>query len=234
MSVHIAAKPGEIAETVLLPGDPLRAKYIAETYLEDIIQYNSVRNMFGYTGTYKGKKVSVQGTGMGLPSIMIYVNELITEYNVQKLIRVGSAGAMQQDVHVRDIVLAQAATTDSSVIQNTFQNQVNYSPIADFGLLHEVYQDAKERNLQVHVGNVLSSDRFYNEELDKKKLAEYGVLAVEMEAAGLYTLAAKYKRKALAILTISDHLLTGEETTAEEREKTFDEMMLIALECALK
>ena len=234
MSIHIAAEQGQIAETVLLPGDPLRAKYIAETFLEEVIQYNSVRNMFGYTGLYKGKKVSVQGTGMGLPSIMIYANELITEYNVQNLIRVGSAGAIQKDVHVRDIVLAQAATTDSSVIQNTFHNQVNYSPIADFGLLYDAYNDAKSRNLQVHVGNVLSSDRFYNEELDKKKLADYGVLAVEMEAAGLYTLAAKYNRKALAILTISDHIITGEETTSEEREKTFEDMMLIALESVLK
>ena len=234
MSIHIAAEQGQIAETVLLPGDPLRAKYIAETFLEEVIQYNSVRNMFGYTGLYKGKKVSVQGTGMGLPSIMIYANELITEYNVQNLIRVGSAGAIQKDVYVRDIVLAQAATTDSSVIQNTFHNQVNYSPIADFGLLYDAYNDAKSRNLQVHVGNVLSSDRFYNEELDKKKLADYGVLAVEMEAAGLYTLAAKYNRKALAILTISDHIITGEETTSEEREKTFEDMMLIALESVLK
>lgn len=234
MSTHIGAKPGEIAETVLLPGDPLRAKYIAETYLEEVIQYNQVRNMFGYTGTYKGHRVSVQGTGMGLPSIMIYVNELITEYNVQNLIRVGSAGALQKDVKIRDIVLAQAATTDSSAVMNTFQNQVHFAPIADFSLLYAAYNTAVERGLPVHVGNVLSSDRFYNEELDKKKLADYGVLAVEMEAAGLYTLAAKYQRKALALLTISDHILTGEETTAEEREKTFDDMMLVALDSVLK
>ncbi|CZQ81605.1 purine-nucleoside phosphorylase [Trichococcus ilyis] len=233
MSTHIAAKPGQIAETVLLPGDPLRAKYIAETYLEDVEQYNSVRNMFGYTGTYKGKRVSVQGTGMGLPSIMIYANELITEYNVQKLIRVGSAGAIQKDIHVRDIVIAQGATTDSSVIANTFHGQVNFAPICNFELMHSAYTVAKERKLSVHVGNVLSSDRFYNEELDKQKLADYGVLAVEMEAAGLYLLAAKYNRKALALLTISDHILTGEETTAEERETTFDDMMLVALESIL-
>jgi len=233
MSTHIAAKPGQIADTVLLPGDPLRAKYIAETYLEDVEQYNSVRNMFGYTGTYKGKRVSVQGTGMGLPSIMIYANELITEYNVQKLIRVGSAGAIQKDIHVRDIVIAQGATTDSSVVSNTFNGQVNFAPICNFGLLHNAYTVAKERKLSVHVGNVLSSDRFYNEELDKQKLADYGVLAVEMEAAGLYLLAAKYNREALALLTISDHILTGEETTAEERETTFDDMMLVALESIL-
>ncbi len=233
MSTHIAAKPGQIAETVLLPGDPLRAKYIAETYLEDVEQYNSVRNMFGYTGTYKGKRVSVQGTGMGLPSIMIYANELITEYNVQNLIRVGSAGAIQKDIHVRDIVIAQGATTDSSVVSNTFNGQVNFAPICNFELMHNAYMVAKERNLSVHVGNVLSSDRFYNEELNKQKLADYGVLAVEMEAAGLYLLAAKYNRKALALLTISDHILTGEETTAEERETTFDDMMLVALESIL-
>ena len=233
MSTHIAAKPGQIAETVLLPGDPLRAKYIAETYLENIEQYNSVRNMFGYTGTYKGKRVSVQGTGMGLPSIMIYANELITEYNVQNLIRVGSAGAIQKDIHVRDIVIAQGATTDSSVVSNTFNGQVNFAPICNFELMHNAYMVAKERKLSVHVGTVLSSDRFYNEELDKQKLADYGVLAVEMEAAGLYLLAAKYNRKALALLTISDHILTGEETTAEERETTFDDMMLVALESIL-
>ncbi|MGA9519423.1 MAG: purine-nucleoside phosphorylase [Trichococcus sp.] len=233
MSTHISAKPGQIAETVLLPGDPLRAKYIAETYLENVEQYNSVRNMFGYTGTYKGKRVSVQGTGMGLPSIMIYANELITEYNVQNLIRVGSAGAIQKDIHVRDIVIAQGATTDSSVVSNTFNGQVNFAPICNFELMHNAYMVAKERKLSVHVGNVLSSDRFYNEELDKQKLADYGVLAVEMEAAGLYLLAAKYNRKALALLTISDHILTGEETTAEERETTFDDMMLVALESIL-
>ncbi|MGB7473457.1 purine-nucleoside phosphorylase [Trichococcus sp.] len=233
MSTHIAAKPGQIADTVLLPGDPLRAKYIAETYLKDVEQYNSVRNMFGYTGTYKGKRVSVQGTGMGLPSIMIYANELITEYNVQNLIRVGSAGAIQKDIHVRDIVIAQGATTDSSVVSNTFNGQVNFAPICNFELMHNAYMVAKERKLSVHVGNVLSSDRFYNEELDKQKLADYGVLAVEMEAAGMYLLAAKYNRKALALLTISDHILTGEETTAEERETTFDDMMLVALESIL-
>lgn len=233
MSTHIAAKPGQIADTVLLPGDPLRAKYIAETYLKDVEQYNSVRNMFGYTGTYKGKRVSVQGTGMGLPSIMIYANELITEYNVQNLIRVGSAGAIQKDIHVRDIVIAQGATTDSGVVSNTFNGQVNFAPICNFELMYNAYTIAKERKLSVHVGNVLSSDRFYNEELDKQKLADYGVLAVEMEAAGLYLLAAKYNRRALALLTISDHILTGEETTAEERETTFDDMMLVALESIL-
>ncbi|MGP6139821.1 purine-nucleoside phosphorylase [Jeotgalibaca sp. A127] len=234
MSTHIAAKPGEIAETVLLPGDPLRAKYIAETYLEDVVQYNSVRNMFGYTGTYKGKRVSVQGTGMGLPSIMIYANELITEYGVKNLIRVGSAGSIQEDVHIRDIVLAQGATSDSSVVSNIFNNQVNFAPLASFNLLYDAYNTAKERGLNIHVGNVLSSDRFYNQELNTKKLADYGVLAIEMEATGLYMLAAQHHVNALAILTISDHILTGDETTSEERERTFDDMMLVALDSVLK
>lgn len=234
MSVHIEAKEGQIAETVLLPGDPLRAKYIAETFLTDVEQYNRVRNMFGYTGTYKGRRVSVQGTGMGIPSMMIYAEELITGYNVKNLIRVGTAGGMQKDVKVRDVILAQGATTDSAVVMNTFNGQVQFAPIADFELLKTAYDSALEQGMKVKVGNILSADRFYNEELDKKKLADYGVLATEMEAAGLYTLAAKYNRRALAILTISDHLITGEETTSDERETTFNDMMIVALETALK
>ncbi|WP_407370550.1 purine-nucleoside phosphorylase [Carnobacterium sp.] len=234
MSVHIEAKEGQIAETVLLPGDPLRAKYIAETFLTDVEQYNRVRNMFGYTGTYKGQRVSVQGTGMGIPSMMIYAEELITGYNVKNLIRVGTAGGMQKDVKVRDVILAQGATTDSAVVKNTFNDQVQFAPIADFDLLKTAYDIAIEQGMDVKVGNILSADRFYNEELDKKKLADYGVLATEMEAAGLYTLAAKYNRRALAILTISDHLITGEETSSDERETTFNDMMIVALETALK
>lgn len=234
MSVHIEATEGQIAETVLLPGDPLRAKYIAETFLTDVEQYNRVRNMFGYTGTYKGRRVSVQGTGMGIPSMMIYAEELITGYNVKNLIRVGTAGGMQKDVKVRDVILAQGATTDSAVVKNTFNDQVQFAPIADFDLLRTAYEIATEQGMKVKVGNILSADRFYNAELDKKKLADYGVLATEMEAAGLYTLAAKYDRRALAILTISDHLITGEETSSDEREKTFNDMMIVALETALK
>ena len=230
MSVHINAKKGQIAEVVLMPGDPLRAKYITEHYLTDVEQYNSVRNMFGYTGLYKGQRVSVQGSGMGIPSMMIYANELYTEFGVEKIIRIGSAGSIQTDVNVRDIVLAQGATTDSSIITNIFQGQVNFAPLASFELLDKAYHLAKERGATVHVGNILSSDRFYNAELNKQKLQEYGVLAIEMEAAGLYALAAQHKKQALAIVTISDHILTGEETTAEEREKTFNEMMEIALE----
>ena len=234
MSVHINAIKGQIAEVVLMPGDPLRAKYIAEHYLTDVEQYNSVRNMFGYTGLYKGQRVSVQGSGMGIPSMMIYANELYTEFGVEKIIRIGSAGSIQPDVNVRDIVLAQGATTDSSIITNIFQGQVNFAPLASFELLDKAYHLAKERGATVHVGNILSSDRFYNAELNKQKLQEYGVLAIEMEAAGLYALAAQHKKQALAIVTISDHILTGEETTAEEREKTFNEMMEIALETVHK
>ncbi|MEG0288008.1 MAG: purine-nucleoside phosphorylase [Carnobacterium sp.] len=234
MSVHIEAKAGQIAETILLPGDPLRAKYIAETFLTEVEQYNRVRNMFGYTGLYKGERISVQGTGMGLPSMMIYAEELITSYNVQNFMRVGTAGGMKMDVKVRDVVLAQGATTDSSINRHTFHNQVDFAPLANFDLLKTAYEVGIEKGMNMKVGNVLSADRFYNEELDKKKLADYGVLAVEMEAAGLYTLAAKYNRKALAILTISDHLLTGEETSSDERERTFDDMMIVALETALK
>ena len=234
MSTHIGAQKGDIAKIVLLPGDPLRAKYIAETFLEEVKQYNTVRNAFGFTGTYKGVPISVQGTGMGVPSISIYVEELIRDFDCEILIRVGSAGAIQDDVHVRDLVLGQGATTDSGINRQTFNQQVDFAPIADFNLLKTAYEKALDKDYEVKVGNVLTSDRFYNDELDKKKLADYGVLAVEMEAAALYTIAAKHKRKALAILTISDHILTGEETTAKERERTFDDMMIVALETALE
>lgn len=234
MSTHIGANKGDIARTVLMPGDPLRAKYIAETFLEDVKQYNTIRNAFGYTGMYKGQQISVQGTGMGIPSVMIYGEELIQEYGVENLIRVGSAGGMKNEIKIRDVVLAQAATTDSSLHRHIFNNQVDFAPIADFDLLKHAYDVGTEKGMSIRVGNVLSADRFYNEELDKKKLADYGVLAVEMEAAGLYSLAAKHNKRALALLTISDHLLTGEETTAEERQTTFDDMMIIALETALR
>lgn len=235
MSVHIAAKKGDIADIVLLPGDPLRAKFIAETYLEDVVQYNTVRNMFGYTGTYKGVRVSVQGSGMGIPSIMIYAHELITEFGAKTLIRIGSAGAMREDVKIRDIVFAQGATTDSSLFNNIFDNQVSFSAIANFELLDNAYHTAKALgHNNIHVGNILSSDRFYNAEMNKQKLADYGILAVEMEAAGLYALGAQHNVKTLAMLTISDHLVTGEETTALEREQTFTAMMEIALEAAIK
>lgn len=229
MSLHIEAEKGAIAETVLLPGDPLRAKWIAETFFENPICYNDVRGMFGYTGTYKGKRVSVQGTGMGIPSALIYCNELIANYGVKNLIRVGSAGSYQEDVKVRDIVIAMAASTTSGINNTRFVNS-DYSPTADFDLFMKAVSYAKNNNIEIKAGNVLSSDEFYEDDYDSYKIwAEYGVLCVEMEAAGLYTVAAKYNVKALAILTISDSLITKEKTTSEERESTFSNMIEIAL-----
>lgn len=234
MSTHIEAKSGAIAERILLPGDPLRAKYIAETFLDNVVQYNTIRNAFGYTGEYKGVPLSVQGTGMGIPSISIYVNELIREYGVKKLFRVGTCGGMSLNVKMRDVILVQGSTTDSGIIVNTFGAGINYAPLADFELLSCAASTAKEMKLAVKVGNVLSEDRFYNDEIDRAKLVEYGVLATEMEAAGLYTLAAKYGVQALAILTVSDHLVTKEATTAEERQTSFNDMIKLALETAIQ
>jgi len=233
MSIHIAAKPGEIAEAVLLPGDPLRAKFIAETFFENPARYTDVRNMFGYTGLYKGKRVSVQGTGMGRPSISIYANELFKDYGVKKAIRVGTAGSLQEHVKIRDLVIAMSASTDSAVNQVRFCG-MDYSPTSRFGLLKKAYDSAVSRGWTPHVGSVLSSDSFYTEDPDQWKLwAKFGVLAVEMEAAELLTLAAKYGREALAILTISDSLVTREATSAEERQTTFTKMMEIALDAAV-
>lgn len=232
MSIHIGAKKGEIAETVLLPGDPLRAKYIADTFLENVVLYNNVRGMLGYTGIYKGKRISVQGTGMGVPSISIYVNELIRDYDVQKLMRVGTCGAIQNNIELKDVILAMAASTDSSLNKIRFDG-MDYSPIADFELLHQAYQYANESGKKVKVGNILTSDIFYNDDyIDNpfQKWTDFGVLAVEMESSALYTLAAKYHRKALTILTVSDHILKGEFCTAEERQTAFTDMMEIALE----
>ena len=228
--LHIMAEDGAIAETVLLPGDPLRAKFIAENYLEDAKCYNKVRGMYGYTGNYKGKRISVQGTGMGLPSHSIYVNELIRFYGAKKLIRIGSAGSLNEDVNVRDIVLAQSASTNSGINKRRFQG-MDYAPTANFDLLLKAYNIALEKGIKVKVGNVLSSDLFYDDtEVSIKLWADYGSLAVEMETAELYTLAAKYGVQALSILTISDHIFKGEETTPEERETSFTEMMELALE----
>ena len=232
MSIHINAKDGEIADIVLLPGDPLRAKFIAETFLENPVQYNDVRNMFGYTGTYKGHRVSVQGTGMGVPSISIYATELLKDYGCKKLIRVGTAGALKRDVKVRDVVLAQGATTDSKMNEIQFGG-LDYAQIADFDLLLKAYNAGKEAGLNLRVGNVYTADLFYGEKNPNELLADYGVLAVEMETAALYTLAAKYDAQALSVLTISDHLITGEATSSEERQSTFKEMMVVALEAAI-
>ncbi|MEM0517208.1 MULTISPECIES: purine-nucleoside phosphorylase [Aequorivita] len=233
MSTHIEAKAGEIAESVLLPGDPLRAKWIAETFLENAKCYNDVRGMLGYTGTFQGKPISVQGTGMGIPSALIYCHELINDYGVKNLIRVGSAGSYQKNINLRDIVIAMAASSNSGINNTRFINS-DYSPTADFDLFMKAAYYAKENNIPIKAGNVLSSDQFYEDDFNNyKKWADFGVLCVEMEAAGLYTIAAKFKVKALAILTISDSLVTGETTTAEEREGSFSKMVEIALNTVL-
>lgn len=230
MSIHIGAKDGEIAETILLPGDPLRAKFIAESMLEDIITYNEVRGMYGFTGTYKGKKVSVQGTGMGLPSISIYVDELINSYGVKNLIRVGTCGSLQEDVKIRDVILAMSASTDSSINKIRFNGR-DYAPTASFELLKRAYDIAEERDISVKVGNIFTSDTFYHDDPNAWKIwAKFGALAVEMETAALYTLAAKYHVNALTLLTVSDSLITGEETTSQERQETFTKMIEIALD----
>jgi purine-nucleoside phosphorylase len=233
MSIHIGAAPGDVAPRVLLPGDPLRAQWIAQTYLVGVTQYNAVRGMLGFTGTYRGERISVQGSGMGQPSLAIYVHELFAEYAAQTIIRVGSCGAIREDVQLRDIVVAMSAATDSAMNQWRFRG-ISYAPTADFGLLRAAYDLAAGRSLPVHVGQIAAWDSFYSEDptlLDQ--LAAYGVLGVEMETAALYTLAAKFGRRALTICTVSDHVITGAATTAEERERTFGAMAELALETAL-
>lgn len=234
MSIHINAKPGEIAESILLPGDPLRAKFIAENFLEDAKLYNEVRGMLGYTGYYKGKRVSVQGTGMGLPSISIYLNELMRDYGVQKLMRIGTCGTINENVNLKDVVLGQASSTDNGMNLLRFDGK-SFAPIADFELLKNAYDYAQSKNIKVKVGNILASDTFYDDDYvadPYQKWRDFGVMVVEMESAALYTLAAKYGRKALTLLTVSDSLLTGESCSAEERQLSFTEMMEIALEIA--
>jgi len=232
MSVHIEAKKGEIAETILLPGDPLRAKWIADTFFENPVCFNTVRNMLGFTGKYNGKRVSVMGTGMGVPSISIYAHELINAYGVKNLIRVGSAGSYQNNIKIRDVVLAMAASSNSGVNELRFGG-ADYAPTANFGLFMKAVEAAKKKNIEVKAGNVFTSDEFYADDFESyKKWSKFGVLCVEMEAAGLYTVAAKHNVNALAILTISDSLVTGERTTAKERETTFKGMVEIALELA--
>ncbi|ATV56850.1 purine-nucleoside phosphorylase [Fusobacterium pseudoperiodonticum] len=234
MSVHIAAKNGEIADTVLLPGDPKRAKWIAENFLENAVCYTDIRGMLGFTGTYKGKRISVQGTGMGIPSMSIYITELMKDYGVKTLIRVGSAGSYQEDVKIRDIVVALSTSTDSNINNRRFKG-ASFAPTVNFDLLSKVLKTAEEKNIKIKAGNILTSDEFYNDDPTYfKKWAEFGVLAVEMETAALYTLASKYKAKALSILTISDSLVSPEITSSEEREKTFNEMIELALETAVK
>jgi purine-nucleoside phosphorylase len=234
MSIHIGAKENEIADKILLPGDPLRAKYIAENFLENAVCYNQVRGMLGYTGTYKGERVSVQGTGMGIPSISIYVHELIESYGVKSLIRVGTCGAFQEHIKVRDIILAMSASTDSMVNKLRF-NGIDYAPTANFSLLKKAYEIATAENMPVHVGNIFTSDTFYADDRSiTDQLAKYGCLAVEMETTALYTIAARFGAKALTVLTVSDHLLTGELTTAEERQTTFNQMIKLALDTIIE
>ncbi len=230
---HINAKEGAFAETVLMPGDPLRAKYIAETYLENAELVTDVRNMFGYTGFYKGRRVSVMGHGMGIPSCSIYTKELITEYGVKNIIRIGSCGAVRADVKVRDVIIGMGACTDSKVNRMRFKDH-DFAAIADFGLLRNAVAAAETLGIPVKVGNLFSADLFYSPDPQMFDVMDkFGVLGVEMEAAGIYGVAAEYGAKALAICTVSDHIKTGEQTSAEERQNTFDEMMKIALESVL-
>jgi purine-nucleoside phosphorylase len=228
---HINAPEGAFAETVLMPGDPLRAKHIAETFLTDAVCVNTVRNMFGYTGTYKGKPVSVLGSGMGVPSMSIYATELVKFYGVKNIIRIGSCGGLPLDVKVRDVVIGMGASTDSSVNRNRLAG-MDFAAIASFNLLEKAVAAARAKNINVKVGNVFTSDLFYNLDVTLfDTLEKYGVLAVEMEAAGLYGVAAEYGINALAIFTVSDHIRTGEALSAELRQTSFNEMVEVALGC---
>lgn len=229
MSIHIGAQPGQIAPTILLPGDPLRARFIAETMLEDVVCFNQVRGMLGYTGRYGDKRVSVMGTGMGIPTLSIYVHELINEYQVKTLIRVGTCGALQPNLEIGDVLLAMTASTNSNINRLRF-NGMDFAPPASFNLLLKAYQAAQERGVRVSVGGILSSDTFYDDNPEAwKQWAAYGVLATEMETNGLYSLAAKFHVDALSILTVSDSLVTGAAATAEQRERNFPRMAEIAL-----
>ncbi|MGQ7260665.1 purine-nucleoside phosphorylase [Vreelandella sp. V005] len=231
---HINAAPGDFADTVLMPGDPLRAKYIADTYLENVRQVNDVRNMFGYTGTYKGREISVMGHGMGIPSVSIYAKELITDYGVKSLIRVGSCGAVRDDVNVRDVVIGMGASTDSKVNRMRF-NDHDFAAIADFELTQHAVAAAKAKNVPVKVGNIFSADLFYNPQTDMAEmLKRYGIVGVEMEAAGLYGVAAEFGARAMTICTVSDHILKGDSLSSADRQTTFDDMMLIALDTVLR
>ena len=234
MSIHIGAEVGQIAEAVLLPGDPLRAQFVAETYLDSPECYSRVRGMLGFTGIYQGKRVSVQGTGMGIPSISIYVHELINEYGAKRLIRIGTCGALQETMKLGEVVLAQAASTDSGVNRIRFRGG-DYAPAADFQLLLEAHRAARKRGVAIRVGSVLTSDTFYADEPESWKIwARYGVLAAEMETAALYTLAAGHGVQGLSILTVSDNLVTGETAGSEQRQHSYTDMMEISLQVATK
>ena len=243
---HNSAEIGDIADKILLPGDPLRAKYIAEKFFTDAKQYNEVRNIYGYTGKYKGVEVSVQGTGMGIPSFSIYVHELIHVYGVKKLIRVGTCGGMHENLNLRDIVIAQGASTDSKIVYQTFGGAIDFSMLADFELLSKAVDNAKKLNIPVKVGNILSTDTFYNDYSDPngtfsagnltldEKMIKYGILAVEMETAALYLLAAPANVQGLAIFTVSDHIVKKQYASTKERETDYNEMIEIALETIIQ
>lgn len=232
MTIHIGANPGDIAETVLLPGDPYRAKWAAETFLSDIKCVNEVRGMLGFTGTWKGNRVTIHGSGMGMPSLSIYVNELIKDYGAKTLIRIGSCGGMQKKVNVRDVILAMTATSISTPSRGIFK-EINFAPCADYGLLRAAADAATAKGTPTHVGGIYSSDVFYDERPDlNEQMTRHGILGVEMEAAELYNLAARYDCRALAVLTVSDHLITGEALPSDQREKSFGDMVEIALEAA--
>lgn len=234
MTVHIGAAKGKIAETVLMPGDPYRAKWAAETFLENAELVNEVRGMLGYTGTWKGHPVTIQGSGMGMPSLSIYANELIRDYGAKTLIRIGSCGGMQPHVKIRDVIIAMTASTITSPSAGIFK-EVNFAPSADYGLLHAAVNAATGRGTPIHVGGIYSSDVFYAERPDlDEQMVRHGILGVEMEAAELYTLAARYQCRALAVLTVSDHLQTGEALPSEDRERSFGDMVEIALEAAFE
>lgn len=230
---HINAADGAFAETILFPGDPLRAKYIAETFLENVEQVTDVRNMLGFTGTYKGKRISVMGSGMGIPSCSIYATELIKDYGVKNLIRVGTCGAISTDVKVRDVIIGMGACTDSSVNRQRFKGH-DFAAIASYELLSSVVDAAKARGTQVRVGNVFSADLFYGPDASIfDTMEKMGVLGVEMEAAGLYGVAHEFGARALCVVTVSDHIRTGEKTSAEERQTTFNDMIEMTLDAAV-
>lgn len=230
---HINAEKGDFAETVLMPGDPLRAEFIAQTYLDDVKKVCDVRNMFGYTGTYKGQKVSVMGHGMGIPSCSIYVHELIAEFGVKNIIRIGSCGAVRDDVKLMDVVIGMGASTDSKVNRIRFSGH-DFAAIADYDLLEAAVNQARAQDVAIKVGNVFSADLFYTPEPEIfEKMKSLGVLGVDMEAAGIYGVAAELGARALTILTVSDHILRGEKLSAEDRQKSFHDMMQVALETAI-
>lgn len=232
MTVHIGAKEGDIAETVLMPGDPRRAEWAAKTFLEDARLVNDVRGMLGFTGTWNGNRVTIHGSGMGMPSLSIYANELIRDYGAKTLIRIGSCGAMQKGVNIRDVIIAMTASTLSTPSKGFFR-ELNFAPCANYELLESAVSAARKRDVGVHVGGIYSSDVFYDERPDlNETMTRHGILAVEMEAAELYTVAARHGARALAVLTVSDHLQTGEALPSEDRERSFGDMVEIALEAA--